>query len=113
ELEAITAAAPQPPIDFRREADFKCTCGDCRELKQFLADPTASEHRFAAAQARRDHLKNEIRYGECDVDCTTDKSTRPYVLVCTKNTASHERRVKQHKEDLKHLAEMRSLRAKY
>jgi hypothetical protein len=38
------------------------------------------------------------------VDSVTDKSGRPYALVCTKNQASYERRVVQRQRDLADLA---------
>ena len=39
-------------------------------------------------QAERCHLEGSIRRYCCDLDLSTDKQGRPYVLVCTKNQAS-------------------------
>ena len=109
QLESLTAAAPQPPPDFRRDADVKCNCQDCAELKRFLHDPQQREHGFQMPQQRRDHLESNLRTYHCDLDCRTDKRPRPQILICTKNTASHERRLKEYQEDLERLATLQSL----
>jgi hypothetical protein len=112
ELASLAAQRPQPPADFRRDANVNCKCADCAELKRFLGDPDAEVHGFRMAQARRDHLESNIRTHQCDLSCQTDRRPRPQVLICTKNTASHERRVKQYEEDLKHLAVLRRFEMK-
>lgn len=109
QLESLTAAVPQPPGDFRRDADIKCGCRDCAELKRFLLDSEHGEGRFQMAQARRRHLESLINRAGCDLNCKTDTRRNPQILVCTKNTASYERRLKQYREDLKSLAHIRVL----
>lgn len=110
QLEALTATAPEPEDD-RRDDAVRCGCKDCAELKRFLSDPGRRQHAFQMAQSRRSHLENNIRSAKCDLDCDTDKRPRPQVLVCVKNTASHDRRVAEYQKNLKRLAILRSLRA--
>jgi hypothetical protein len=38
------------------------------------------------------------------VDLTTEKRGSPHTLIATKNQASYERRVKQRRQDLDHVA---------
>ncbi len=109
QLESLTAAPPQPPRDFGRGANVTCDCQDCAELKRFLHDSQQREHSFQMPQQRRDHLESNIRTYHCDLDCRTDKRPRPQILICTKNTASHERRLKEYQEDLERLATLQSL----
>lgn len=111
-LESLTAAAPQPPDDFCREANVKCKCTDCAELNRFLADPTERQHRFQMRQSLRDHLESQIRTYHCDVDCTTDRRPRPQILICTKNVATHQRLLKAYHQNLKHLLTLGSLQEK-
>lgn len=110
QLAALTAQAPQPPADFRRAADVSCTCSHCRELKRFLLDPLESTQRFRLRQQLRDHLENSVRQQHCDVDCATDRRGSPQTLVCTKNTASFQQRLKTYQQDQEHLALLQSLR---
>jgi hypothetical protein len=112
ELEALTAAAPLPPADFRRDATVECKCRDCAELNRFLKDPREEQHAFQMAQGRRGHLEQQITSNKCDLVFTTDRRPRPQVLVCTKTTKSHERRVKQYQEDVQQLAVVRALEAR-
>jgi hypothetical protein len=110
QLEALTAAEPVAPADFRREANVRCDCADCKELKAFLKDPAERVHRFRARQDRRQHLEHQIKGHGCDADCVTDRTGSPQTLVCTKNTASFDARLKKYREDLAHLAALRSIR---
>ncbi len=109
QLELLTAQEPAPPTDFRREANIECKCADCAELRRFLSDPKEGAHRFRAAQDRRSHLENTIRQRGCDVDCKTERVGSPHVLVCTKNTASFQARLKKYHEDCQHLATVRTI----
>ena len=109
QLEALTAAEPQPPADLRRDANIDCKCADCADLKQFLLDPQQRVGKFQMAQHRRSHLEDQIRHRQLDATFTTDRAARTHILVCTKSTASFERRLKQYHEDLKHLAAVRSM----
>ena len=95
-----------PPEDWTRASKLKCQCTHCSELSQFLADPEREVWTFKAAEAHRRHVTDTIRRHQCDVTTRTDKQGRPYKLICTKNQASYERRAKQRKQDLKHLAKL-------
>ena len=52
----------------------------------------------------REHVIDSIRKGRCDVDFTTERKGSPHVLVCTKNQASYEARVRQRRADVDDLA---------
>jgi hypothetical protein len=45
-----------------------------------------------------------IRAADADLDCVTVAKGSPHALVCTKNSASHQRRVKQRQQDLAGIA---------
>lgn len=109
QLEALTTTEPTPPVDLRREANVRCDCADCKELKTFLKDPVERAHRFRVRQDRRQHIENAIRTHGCDASCVTDRSGSPQTLVCTKTTASFEARLKKYREDLAHLAALRAI----
>ncbi len=111
QLEALTAQRPQPPADYRREAPFNSKDPDLVELKRFLENPTEAEHRFSVRQDRRDRLESTIKGHNCDLDFTTERTRSPHTLVCTKNTASYEARLKTYHDDLGHLDAVRSLEA--
>jgi len=109
-LQSLTAAAPAPPTDHRRESTLGCACPDCAELARFLRDPAVRERGFQMPQHRRHHLEDRIRAGRCDVDCRTETRRRPQILVCTKNTASYERRARQHATNVESLHALCALR---
>ena len=109
QLEDLTANEPVVPSDFRREADIRCDCADCKELRAFLKDPAERVHRFRVRQDRRQHLEQQIKEHGCDADCATDRSGSPQTLVCAKNTASYEARLAEYRENLARLAALRSV----
>ena len=109
QLESLTAEAPKPPADFRRGAAITCQCADCRELVKFLLDPQEQVHRFAVRKDRRQHLHQVIDRHQCDVEHVTERRGSPQTLVCTKNTASFQRRLRQYEEDKEHLAALRAM----
>jgi hypothetical protein len=109
QLEALTAKAPEAPADFRRPAKLSCSCADCRELSEFLADRREEVHRFRVAQGRRDHLENTIRNDRCDVSCKTERTGSPYTLVCTKTTRSYQESVRKYEQDQEHLVAVRAI----
>ncbi len=110
QLESLTAQEPVAPTDFRREANLSCKCADCTELKTFLKDPTEKVHRFRVRQDRRQHLEDVVGRNKSDVNCVTDRTGSPQTLVCTKNTASYEAKLKKYREDLGHLTTLRAIR---
>lgn len=109
QLDAQTAAEPTAPVDFRREANVRCDCADCEELKAFLKNPAEQVHRFRVRQDRRQHLEHQIKGHGCDLDCVTDRTGSPQTLVCTKNSASFDARLETYREDRAHLAALRSI----
>jgi hypothetical protein len=80
-------------------------------MRKFLKDPVEEVHRFRVRQDRRDHLERNAKDSRCDLDYVTDRKGSPQTLVCTKNTASYDARLKKYREDLGHLAALRSIRA--
>jgi hypothetical protein len=111
ELETLTAEKPQPPADFRRDANIPCRCPDCQELSRFLKDPEEKVHRFPIRKDRRQHLYQVIESNLCDVEHVTERRGSPQTLVCTKNTGSFQRNLRQYEADKEHLAELRPLEA--
>jgi len=95
-----------PPANWSRNPALKCSCTDCNALSLFLKDPDQSCWPFKASQNRRDHLQRSIKNSLCDIDCVTDKKGRPYSLICTKNSASYQRRVEQSRNDQEALARL-------
>jgi len=57
-----------------------------------------------AAQDRRNHVEQSVRSAACDLDLATEKRGSPHTLVAVKNQASYERRAKQRRQDLEHVA---------
>ncbi|MDZ4780951.1 MAG: hypothetical protein SGJ19_11915, partial [Planctomycetia bacterium] len=112
ELEQRTAQAPALPADFRRGAKLSCTCGDCRELSQFLDDSRASVHHFPRAKDRRQHLHQVIDACGCDLTHATTRQGRPFTLVCTKTTASYEKACLVHARDRANLRRLQVIEAK-
>ena len=99
-LERRIAEPLAPPADWQRPAEVQCRCAHCRDLSAFLGSPTEAVWHLKAAQDARTHVEHSIRRSRCDLDCTTDKRGRPYTLVCKKNQASYEGRVRQREKDL-------------
>ena len=105
-LEARIALPLAPPGDWRRASALPCRCQHCDGLARFLDSPDQRIWRFKAAEAARKHVLLSIRGAGSDVDSVTDKTGSPHALVCTKNQASHERRVVQRQQDLADLARL-------
>jgi predicted 2-oxoglutarate/Fe(II)-dependent dioxygenase YbiX len=105
-LRARIAEPLEAPKDWSRASTLGCQCRRCGELSLYLADPGRETWTFKAAEADRSHLETTIKQARCDLDVTTDRRGRPYSLVCTKNQAIYERRMKQRKEDLANLDQL-------
>jgi hypothetical protein len=104
-LAARIALSLEAPRDWTRPSEIvSCTCPFCRDLAAFLADPLRETWTLRAAQLHRTHVENEIRRARADVDYRTERKGSPHSLICRKNQASYERRVKQRKQDLADLA---------
>lgn len=89
-----------PPPDWRRAVSIKCNCEHCRRLKAFMADPSEETWTLRARQEIRTHVEDQIRNASCDLDCSTLRKGSPHALICRKNLASYERRVKQREQDM-------------
>jgi hypothetical protein len=111
QLESLTAEMPRPPADFRRPASIPCHCADCAELRKFLDDAREEVHAFRVAEQRRRHLEQRIHSAGCDLECKTERHGSPYSLVCTKNTASYQARLKKYHQDREHLSALRGIQA--
>jgi hypothetical protein len=99
-LDARIALPLEPPSDWARTSELPCRCAHCRGLSRFLASPSEPVWHFKAAEADRSHVAHSISRANCDLDLATNKRGRPYTLVCTKNQASFDRRVRQRARDL-------------
>ena len=95
-----------PPGDWQRDAQAACRCEHCQGLSRFLQSASQDIWRFKAREGDRRHVEESIRQGHLDIDCTTERKGSPHVLVCSKNQASYERRVKQRRADLEDLARL-------
>ncbi len=105
-VQARCALDLTPPADWQRASQLSCRCADCKACSIFLADANEKTWSFKAAESRRKHVEYTISSNACDVNTRTDVSSRPYVLVLTKNQASYERRVQQRQQDLALLTEL-------
>jgi len=103
-LQNRTAKLPEKPTDYRRADKLSCACVDCRALSQFLTNPEQREIRMPLNKERRRHLHDVINSDRCDLLHVTERSGRPFTLVCTKTTASYGRASNIYERDLKNLA---------
>ncbi len=98
-----SAEPPKAPVDERIEASINCQCNLCEELQAFCDDRQEKTKRFRVAQFNRDHIERAILNSSLDIDCRTEKRSRPHTLVCTKNRRSYLHRCEVHVEDLEHM----------
>ncbi len=108
-LQSRLAEPLAPQADWSRGFKIKCSCANCSELKHYLKNPGQAQWRFKAVEAHRSHIEHMINLNRCDVDYVTEKKSRPYTLVCTKNRASYQRRVKQSHRDQEALAHLEAV----
>ncbi len=95
-----SAVPPQAPLDWVIPADLACDCEPCRQLEAFCEDPHARVGRFPFRKELRRHLHRQIDSHRLDMSHVTERRGSPYTLVCTKNRASHERRLREYAEDV-------------
>ena len=93
-----------PPQDWARSNPLTCRCADCCDLGAFLLAPELRQWRLKAAAERRGHVANTVRNAGCDLDLKTEKLGSPHTLLAIKNQASFERRARQRRDDLAHVA---------
>ena len=95
-----SARPPKEPRHWKIAADIDCKCNLCADLRAFCKDPTAQVARFPLRAELRGHLHRIIEYNKLDIDHVTERRGRPYTLVCTKNRASHKRRLTEYSRDV-------------
>ncbi|TXL71371.1 2OG-Fe(II) oxygenase [Vineibacter terrae] len=93
----------EAPKDWSRDGTIGCKCRNCAEVNRFLVHPMERTWILRAAEPDRRHVEDAIRHARCDLDVKTERRGRPYSLICTKNQAAYDRRVKQRREDLADL----------
>ena len=103
-LRSRIALPLEPPRDWTRANPLKCTCADCRDLGAFLVAPDQRQWLLRKVSDRRIHVEQSVQSASCDLDLRTERRGSPHTLVATKNQASYERRVKQRRQDLEHVA---------
>ena len=99
-LLARSARHPEEPRDWTIAANTGCRCEHCRRLRDFCKDPAARIARFPLRKELRAHLHQTIDNRGLDIDHVTERSGRPFTLVCTKTRASHRRRLAEYAEDI-------------
>ena len=95
-----SAIPPKEPRHWKIAADIDCKCDLCADLRAFCKDPAAEVARFPLRADLRGHLHRIIEYNKLDIDHETERRGRPYTLVCTKNRASHKRRLAEYSRDV-------------
>ena len=95
-----SAAPPKEPKHWKIVADIACECGLCADLRAFCNDAAARVARFPLRKDLRAHLHRVIDHHRLDLDHETERRGRPYTLVCTKNRASHRRRLAEYSKDV-------------
>lgn len=95
-----SAKPPEAPRDWIVEAPISCDCELCAALKDFCADPVDRVRRFPLRTDLRKHLHRQIDQHRLDMSHVTERRGSPYTLVCTKNRASHGRRLAEYARDV-------------
>lgn len=100
-LRARVSQPLAPPADATRSiAGLTCKCAHCGSFRAYLLNPSQTTWTLKAAEGYRQHVEQAVRQAHSDVDTRTETRGRPYTLVCTKNQASYEARVRQRAADL-------------
>ena len=95
-----SAIPPKEPRHWKIDADIDCKCDLCADLRAFCDGPAARVARFPLRKDLRAHLHRVIDRHRVDIDHVTERRGRPYTLVCTKNRASHRRRLVEYSKDV-------------
>ena len=95
-----SATLPKEPRHWKIAADIDCKCDLCADLRAFCKDPGTQAARFPLRADLRAHLHRIIEHNRLDIDHETERRGRPYTLVCTKNRASHKRRLAEYSKDV-------------
>ena len=95
-----SATPPEAPGHWKIACAVDCDCEICAELRAFCEDPAARVARFPLRKELRAHLHGVIDRHGLDINHETERRGRPFTLVCTKNRASHQRRLAEYSEDI-------------
>ena len=105
-LLARSATPPEAPRDWAVTANVSCSCEHCVKLGAFCEDPVVRIARYPLRQELRKHLHRIIDEHRLDMSHETERRGRPFTLVCTKNRASHKRRLAEYEEDIAHMSSL-------
>lgn len=98
---------PPAPVDWAQQVSVGSERSpELRELELFARDPMQQVHLFRINQDARRSIHQTIERLGLDMTHVTERTGRPFTLVCTKTRASYERACKRHRSD---LADMRRL----
>ena len=100
QLLARSGTPPPGPEDKSIEASIECDCEHCRSIATFCLDRTATVLRYPVRTDIRRHLREEVRHGDIDLECVTERRGSPYTLVCTKTAAGYKKRVESYAADI-------------
>ena len=101
-----SSSVPAEPKDWTIAADISCDCDLCDRLRAFCEDPVAQVEHFKVRTDLRRHLHQIIDQARLDMDHETLRQGSPYTLICTKNRASHQRRLEEYAEDLRTMRKL-------
>ena len=99
-LLARSGDQPEKPRDWTIGANAGCRCEHCKRLRAFCKDPVVRIARFPLRKDLRAHLHQIIERHNLDIEHVTERSGRPYTLVCTKTRATYKRRLAEYAEDV-------------
>ena len=105
-----SATPPEEPRDWKIACVIDYDWEICADLKAFCEDPEARVARFPLRKELRARLHQIIdaRHG-LDIDHETERRGRPFTLVCTKNRASHKRRLAEYSVDMEWMRRLESV----
>lgn len=95
-----SATPPEEPRHWKIACAIDCDCELCADLRAFCEDPAAQVARFPLRKELRAHLHRIVDRHGLDMDHETERRGRPFTLVCTKNRASHRRRLAEYSLDI-------------
>ena len=101
-----SSSVPAEPKDWTIAADISCDCDLCTRLRAFCEDPVAQVEHFRVRKDLRWHLHQVIDEARLDMDHETLRRGSPHTLICTKNRASHQRRLQEYAEDLRSMRKL-------
>ena len=101
-----SSSVPVEPTDWTIAANISCECELCVRLRAFCDDPVKRVEHFKVRKDLRRHLHQVIDRERLDMYHRTRRQGSPYTLVCTKNRASHKRRLKEYAEDLRYMGKL-------